>query len=241
MRAYARDGRRGRGALGDHRTGPRPRLRAISRPGDGPSAACALAELEARGYPEELIDAVAGHAEFLGVPRDDAARKDAVRRRRAVGLRRRLRAGAPHRDRGDDAEVGAARSSSSPRSRPRSTAIRSAAGVEELGVDSTEHIQFVIEAMAERADELGLAPAPKRLRETRLRRGRGQAVAHDLLRPMDVKRRIHGRRLLPAAARLRPLEQVVHGAEAVRHAVLAAVADEPHDGPRRAPGRSASS
>ncbi len=30
----------------------------------------ALKELEARGYPEEVIDAVAGHAEFLGVPRE---------------------------------------------------------------------------------------------------------------------------------------------------------------------------
>ena len=28
----------------------------------------ALSELEARGYPAEVIDAVAGHAEFLGVP-----------------------------------------------------------------------------------------------------------------------------------------------------------------------------
>ena len=30
--------------------------------------------------------------------------------------------------------------------------------IEELGVDESEHIQFVIDAMAERADELGLAP-----------------------------------------------------------------------------------
>ena len=30
----------------------------------------ALKELEARGYPQEVIDAVAGHAEFLGVPRE---------------------------------------------------------------------------------------------------------------------------------------------------------------------------
>src|SRR6266478_5578291 len=30
----------------------------------------ALKELEERGYPQELIDAVAGHADFLGVPRE---------------------------------------------------------------------------------------------------------------------------------------------------------------------------
>jgi len=33
-------------------------------------------------------------------------------------------------------------------------------GAEELGVDFTEHVAFVIEAMEERAEELGLAPAP---------------------------------------------------------------------------------
>ena len=30
----------------------------------------ALKELEERGYPQEVIDAVAGHADFLGVPRE---------------------------------------------------------------------------------------------------------------------------------------------------------------------------
>src|ERR671914_2432486 len=30
----------------------------------------ALKELEERGYPQEVIDAVAGHAEFMGVPRE---------------------------------------------------------------------------------------------------------------------------------------------------------------------------
>jgi predicted hydrolase (HD superfamily) len=29
--------------------------------------------------------------------------------------------------------------------------------IEDLGVDESEHIQFVIDAMAERADELGLS------------------------------------------------------------------------------------
>src|SRR5437870_10235736 len=30
----------------------------------------ALDELRERGYPEEILDAVAGHAEYLGVPRE---------------------------------------------------------------------------------------------------------------------------------------------------------------------------
>ena len=67
----------------------------------------ALEELRGRGYPDEVIDAVAGHADFLDVAARDAAREDAVRGRRAVRVRRRLRARPPDRDRGDEAEVGA--------------------------------------------------------------------------------------------------------------------------------------
>jgi predicted hydrolase (HD superfamily) len=33
-------------------------------------------------------------------------------------------------------------------------------GAEDLGVELNEHIQFVIDAMAERADELELKPSP---------------------------------------------------------------------------------
>ena len=48
----------------------------------------------------------------------------------------------------------------SPRSRPGSIATRSAAGPRSSASTSTEHVAFVIEAMAGRADELGLAPRP---------------------------------------------------------------------------------
>ena len=44
----------------------------------------ALRELEARGYPPELVRAVASHADFLGVSRDSPDGEDAVRGRRAV-------------------------------------------------------------------------------------------------------------------------------------------------------------
>ncbi len=35
-------------------------------------------------------------------------------------------------------------------------------GAEDLGVDLNEHIQFVIDAMSQRADELGLRPSQDR-------------------------------------------------------------------------------
>ena len=51
--------------------------------------------------------AVAGHADYLGVSPRDAAGEDAVRGRRALGLRHRLRARPADRDRGDEGQVGA--------------------------------------------------------------------------------------------------------------------------------------
>src|SRR5918999_4407048 len=35
----------------------------------------AIEELRRRGYPEELVDAIAGHADFLGVPRETSLAK----------------------------------------------------------------------------------------------------------------------------------------------------------------------
>ena len=47
----------------------------------------ALTELEARGYPPELVRAVASHAPYLGVSRDTPMETDPVRGRRAVRVR----------------------------------------------------------------------------------------------------------------------------------------------------------
>ena len=70
----------------------------------------ALRLFEELGWPQDVIDAVAGHATFLGVPRETRHGEGAVRRRRAVRVHRRLRARAPDRDRGHGAQVGARRS-----------------------------------------------------------------------------------------------------------------------------------
>ena len=72
MRAYARTLGRGRGAVGDHRPRPRPRLRALSRPRDRPSRGSRCEELASAATRRSVIDAVAGHAEYLDVPRDHA-------------------------------------------------------------------------------------------------------------------------------------------------------------------------
>ena len=117
----------------------------------------ALRLLEELGWPQDIIDAVAGHATFLGVPRESRMAKTlfavdelsgfiaACARVRPTGIegmkpksvRKKLKqpsfAAGVNRD-----EV--------------------ARGAEELGVDFDEHVAFLIEAMAERADELGLGP-----------------------------------------------------------------------------------
>jgi predicted hydrolase (HD superfamily) len=120
----------------------------------------ALKELEARGYPGEVIDAVAGHAEFLGVPRETPLAKTLFAVDEVSGF---IAACALVRPTGIEGMT--------PKSvRKKLKAPSFAAGVdrdqvrrgaEELGVDFDQHVAFVIEAMAERADQLGLAPRPQ--------------------------------------------------------------------------------
>jgi putative nucleotidyltransferase with HDIG domain len=120
----------------------------------------ALKELEARGYPKEVIDAVAGHAEFLGVPRETPLAKTLFAVDELSGF---IAACALVRPTGIEGMT--------PKSvRKKLKAPSFAAGVdrdqvrqgaEELGVDFDQHVSFVIAAMAERADELGLAPRPQ--------------------------------------------------------------------------------
>jgi putative nucleotidyltransferase with HDIG domain len=113
----------------------------------------ALRELEARGYPPELVRAVASHADFMGVPRETPMEKTLfavdelsgfilacayVRPQKLEGMtpksvRKKLKqpsfAAAVNRD---DLYQGAA----------------------ELGVEFDEHLTVVIDALADREDEL---------------------------------------------------------------------------------------
>ena len=120
----------------------------------------ALKELEARGYPQEVIDAVAGHAEFLGVPRETPLAKTLFAVDELSGF---IAACALVRPTGIEGMT--PKSVRKKLKQPSFAAgvdrdqVRSAA--EELGVDFDQHVAFVIEAMADRADELGLAPRPR--------------------------------------------------------------------------------
>ena len=118
----------------------------------------ALELFEERGYPQELIDAVAGHATFLGVPRETRMAKTLYAVDELSGF---IVACALVRPTGIDGLT--PKSVKKKLKQPSFAAgvnrdeVRE--GAEELGVDFDEHVAFVIGAMEERADELGLAVA----------------------------------------------------------------------------------
>jgi putative nucleotidyltransferase with HDIG domain len=119
----------------------------------------ALELFEERGYPRELIDAVAGHATFLGVPRETRMAKTLYAVDELSGF---IAACALVRPTGI---AGMTPKSVKKKLKQPSFAAgvnreEVRAGAEELGVDFDEHVAFLIAAMEGRAAELGLAPAP---------------------------------------------------------------------------------
>jgi putative nucleotidyltransferase with HDIG domain len=117
----------------------------------------ALEELPKLGYPEILVNAVAGHASFLGVPRETKLSKTLFAVDELSGF---IAACAMVRPTGI---VGLTPKSVKKKLKQPSFAagvnrdeVRQ--GAEELGVDFDEHIANVVAAMEERADVLGLGP-----------------------------------------------------------------------------------
>ena len=113
----------------------------------------AVAELEARGYPPELVRAVASHADFMGVPRETNMEKALFAVDELSGF---LLACAYVRPEG---LVGMTPKSVKKKMKAPSFAaavnrddLRK--GAEDLGVDFDQHLSFVIAALAERRDEL---------------------------------------------------------------------------------------
>src|SRR5436305_5226273 len=113
----------------------------------------AIAELEHRGYPPELVRAVAAHADFMGVPRETPMEKALYAVDELCGF---VLACAYVRP---DGLVGMTPKSVKKKLRQPSFAAavnreELRHGAEELGVDFDEHLQVVIGALAERGEEL---------------------------------------------------------------------------------------
>ena len=116
-----------------------------------------VAELEKRGYPEDVLHAIMGHADYLDVPRDNLMSKTlyavdelsgfivAVALMRPEGLEG-MKAKSVRKKMKQKSFAAAVN---------REDIVR---GAEELNVDLGEHIEFVAEALRERSDELGFTP-----------------------------------------------------------------------------------
>ncbi|MGI8505287.1 MAG: HD domain-containing protein [Solirubrobacteraceae bacterium] len=119
----------------------------------------AIRELEARGYPPELVRAVASHADFMGVARETPMEKALFAVDELSGF---ILACAYVRPEG---LVGMTPKSVKKKMKAPSFAAAVSrddlrAGAEELGVDFDEHLATVIAALTERREELMPAPAP---------------------------------------------------------------------------------
>jgi putative nucleotidyltransferase with HDIG domain len=117
----------------------------------------ALEELRRRGYPDDVVDAVAGHAEFLEVPRQTLMAKTLYAVDELSGF---IAACALVRPTGIEGmkPKSVRKKLKQPSFAAKVDRDQISRGIEELGVDENEHIQLVIDAMAQRAGELGLEP-----------------------------------------------------------------------------------
>ena len=117
----------------------------------------ALEELRNRDYPEEMVDAVAGHSTYLGVPRETLLAKTLFAVDELSGFVAAVALVRPDGVHGMTPK--------SVKKKLKTPAFAAAVnrdevrqGAEELGVDFDEHLRTVIAALEDRADELGLGP-----------------------------------------------------------------------------------
>jgi predicted hydrolase (HD superfamily) len=117
----------------------------------------AIKELTDRGYPQDVVDAVGGHADFMGVPRETKMAKTLYAVDELSGF---VAACALVRPTGIEGMK-----PKSVKKKLKQPSFAAAVnrddiqrGIEELDVDQDEHIALVIEALAERAEQLGLRP-----------------------------------------------------------------------------------
>ena len=118
----------------------------------------ALRELEAQGYPPELVRAVASHADFLGVSRDSPMEKTLFAVDELSGFILAVAYVRPEKLQGmtPKSVKKKLKQPSFAAAVNREELVR---GAEELGVDFDEHLTIVIGALAERQDELMPADA----------------------------------------------------------------------------------
>ncbi len=112
--------------------------------------------LRERGYPEDILQAIMGHANYTGVPRESAMAKTLFAVDELTGLITATALVKPSRS-VHDVEARSVRKKMKDKAFARGVSREDVVhGAEELGVELDEHIGFVIGAMQARAAELGL-------------------------------------------------------------------------------------
>src|ERR671933_2521021 len=122
--------------------------------------AAGVRHLREHGWPEDILQAILGHATYSGVPRETMMAKTLFAVDELTGL---ITATALVKPSKSVHEVDAR----SVRKKMKDKAFARGVnredvihGAQELGVDLDEHIQFVIDAMRRSAEAIGLAGAP---------------------------------------------------------------------------------
>jgi len=115
--------------------------------------------LRERGYPEDVLQAILGHATYTGVARETRMAKALFAVDELTGLVTATALVRPSRS-VHEVDARAVRKKMKDKGFARGVSRDDVVqGAAELGVDLDEHIAFVIEAMKRRAEELGLAGA----------------------------------------------------------------------------------
>lgn len=112
--------------------------------------------LEERGWPAEMIHAIAGHAPYLNVPRNTSLARTLFAVDELCGFLTACAYVKPSRKIAD-VEVGSVKKKLKDKAFARSVSREDIRiGTEELGLPLEEHIQNCISAMTEKAEQLGL-------------------------------------------------------------------------------------
>lgn len=116
--------------------------------------------LRQRGWPEDILEAVLGHAQYTGVPRTTLMAKALFAVDELTGLVTATALVRPSRS-VHEVDAKAVRKKMKDKAFARGVSREDVVrGAEELGVELDGHIQFVIAAMQAEAEALGLAGAP---------------------------------------------------------------------------------
>src|SRR3954464_5115542 len=116
--------------------------------------------LRARGYPEDILEAILGHAQYSGVPRVTPMAKALFAVDELTGLITATALVKPTKS-VHDVDAKSVRKKMKDKAFARGVSREDVIqGAQELGVDLDEHIAFVIQAMQGKAEEIGLAGTP---------------------------------------------------------------------------------